>query len=89
MHITTRNAVAQAHAMIALIGDSQLLGLAERKAARARAHIVSLRNWGLLDRLQYEALTVEAELTLSRSRGAPGHPPSARRLTEFSEPKLP
>lgn len=69
MHITTRNAVAQAHAMIALIGDSQLLGLAERKASRARAYIVSLRNWGLLDRLQCEALTVEAELTLSRSRG--------------------
>ena len=66
--MTTRNAVARARWMIQLIGDSRVLGLAESKAARARGYIVSLCDCGLLDRLQYEALTVEAELALSRSR---------------------
>lgn len=51
--MTTRNAVARARWMIQLIGDSRVLGLAESKAARARGYIVSLRDCGLLDRLQY------------------------------------
>lgn len=72
MHITTRNALARVHSMIDMIGDDELLGLAERKTVKARGYIVSLRDCGLVDRLQYEALTVEAELALSRLRGCPG-----------------
>lgn len=66
MHTTNRSALASARSLIEVIRNSRSLGLAERNTAMAERYIALLLDCGLIDRPQFEELTVEAEMAFSR-----------------------
>lgn len=63
--MTNHSAMTRARSMIELVRRSMLPGLAERNKAVANAYIASLLDCGLIDRNQFEDLTVETELALN------------------------
>jgi hypothetical protein len=72
LKMTSCVAITRAHLMIEVIRQSVAPGLAERNKAVAEGYIASLLDCGLIDRDQYEDLTVAAELALTHWAIKPG-----------------